>query len=196
MKNPTIKITLILLAATVLAPIQAFAWGRSHHRDPFIVHHPYPTYGRAIVSLQSKNLSIVIGGLRYYYCDGVFYRRHQRQYVVVAPPAGAVVTALPAGFVPVVINGVTYYVSNGVYYQYTPNGYVVVPQPGATVMAQAPVPGAAAVTDTFPINLPNTQGGYTTVIIKRSKDGYVGPQGEFYPEFPKIEQLKAMYGKT
>ena len=25
--------------------------------------------------------------------------------------------------------------------------------------------------------------------------GFIGPQGEYYPELPKMEQLKVMYGK-
>jgi hypothetical protein len=47
----------------------------------------------------------------------------------------------------------------------------------------------------FTVNVPNDHGGYTTVLIKRSGNGFVGPQGEYYPEFPKISQLKLMYGK-
>jgi hypothetical protein len=49
--------------------------------------------------------------------------------------------------------------------------------------------------DTFPVNIPNNSGGYTSIVIKRSSNGYVGPQGEFYAQFPSVAQLKAMYGK-
>jgi hypothetical protein len=55
-------------------------------------------------------------------------------------------------------------------------------------------PPPAAVTDEFTVNIPNRRGGYTPVVIKRSGDGYVGPQGEYYPEFPKVFQLEMMYG--
>jgi hypothetical protein len=47
----------------------------------------------------------------------------------------------------------------------------------------------------FIVNIPNDKGGYTPVIIKRSGNGYIGPQGEYYPEFPKVSQLKLLYGK-
>ncbi len=47
----------------------------------------------------------------------------------------------------------------------------------------------------FTVNIPNNHGGYTAVVIKRSGNGFTGPQGEFYPEFPKVSQLKIMYGK-
>jgi len=38
-------------------------------------------------------------------------------------------------------------------------------------------------------------GGYNAVVLKPSGKGYVGPQGEFYSEFPKVSQLQLMYGK-
>jgi hypothetical protein len=49
--------------------------------------------------------------------------------------------------------------------------------------------------DEFTVNIPNDHGGYTAVVIKRKGNGFTGPQGEFYPEFPKVSQLKIMYGK-
>jgi hypothetical protein len=49
--------------------------------------------------------------------------------------------------------------------------------------------------DEFTVNIPNDHGGYTAVVIKRSGNGFTGPQGEFYPAFPKVSQLRIMYGK-
>jgi WXXGXW repeat (2 copies) len=46
----------------------------------------------------------------------------------------------------------------------------------------------------FTINVPNAQGGYTAVVIKQSGDGYVGPQGEYYSQFPSVTQLQVVYG--
>lgn len=58
------------------------------------------------------------------------------------------------------------------------------------------IPAAPATQpDEFTVNIPNDRGGYTAVVIKRSGNGFIGPQGEFYPEFPKVSQLKVMYGK-
>ena len=45
------------------------------------------------------------------------------------------------------------------------------------------------------LNIPNATGGYSAVLIKKSGKGFVGPQGEFYPEFPKVSILKVLYGK-
>jgi hypothetical protein len=72
---------------------------------------------------------------------------------------------------------------------------VIVPVP-ASVRQVKPLPAAA---DDQPneitVNIPNDHGGYTPVVIKRSGKGFAGPQGEFYPEFPKVSQLKVMYGR-
>lgn len=44
-------------------------------------------------------------------------------------------------------------------------------------------------------DVPNTNGSFMKVKILKTKDGYVGPEGEFYPQKPTVEQLKAMYAK-
>jgi len=107
-----------------------------------------------------------------------------------------------SSYQPVVVNGVTYYVNNGVYYTYTQYGYQAVATPIGSVAA--PVVQADAVTvmpastnndDSYTINIPNGKGGYNAVLLKRSGNGFVGPQGEFYSEFPKVSQLQVMYGK-
>lgn len=48
--------------------------------------------------------------------------------------------------------------------------------------------------DDFTLNVPNAQGGYTAIVIKKSGNGYVGPQGEYYQQFPTVAQLQTMYG--
>lgn len=45
------------------------------------------------------------------------------------------------------------------------------------------------------VNVPNEKGGYTSVVLKRWKNGFQGPQGEFYADFPKVAQLRLLYGK-
>ena len=47
----------------------------------------------------------------------------------------------------------------------------------------------------FIVNIPNTQGGFNSVVIKKAGEGFIGPQGEYYPEFPKVFQLQMKYGK-
>jgi hypothetical protein len=192
---------------------------RDHHEDrrdrrddhQFYRWHDHPHYGWHMHYLPAGYFTIWAGGARYYYYDGLYYSYvGNGDYVLVNPPIGAYVTAIPPDFQPVFINGVTYYTDNGVYYILTRHhGYKVVaapvvyahPQPVVTTVTIPQVPAtvvvqpAVAVQDTFPVNIPNNTGGYSTVVIKRSGNGYVGPQGEFYAQFPKVSQLKAMYGK-
>lgn len=69
--------------------------------------------------------------------------------------------------------------------------------PVSAVVPAAPVVTPVPADEAFTLNIPNEQGsGYVTVIIKRSGTGFTGPQGEYYPEFPKVTQLQAMYSKT
>ncbi len=69
-------------------------------------------------------------------------------------------------------------------------------QPAPAVVAQ-PVgaPSTVYSGDTVTISIPNSSGGYTSVVLKRSGNGYVGPQGEYYDQVPSTAQLQAMYGR-
>lgn len=70
----------------------------------------------------------------------------------------------------------------------------VVEQPAPVVVAQTP-PSTTYSGDTVTVNVPNSNGTYTAVVLKRSGNGYVGPQGEYYDQIPTTAQLQAMYGK-
>jgi len=71
-----------------------------------------------------------------------------------------------------------------------PPQQVIVAQPASAV-----VPSTTYAGDTATVNVPNSNGGYTAVVLKRSGNGYVGPQGEYYDQIPTTAQLQAMYGK-
>ena len=186
-----------------------------HEEHHYYRWHEHPHYGYRMNYISDGFSPIWVGGIKYYYYDGLFYIREGFEYVLVQPPVGAYVSAIPSDFRPVSINGRIYYTDNGVYYLLTEHhGYrvvqpplvyeqpvqVVETQPAQVVVTQtAPAPVVAApvesVQDTFPVNVPNKNGGYTAVLIKKSGNGYVGPQGEFYASFPTVSQLKVMYGK-
>ena len=185
-----------------------------HDEDHFYRWHEHPHWGLHSRSLPLICDTIWVGYARYYYCDGLYYTyAGYGDYVMVEPPLGAYVDRLPPDFHPVINNGEIYYSDNGIYYIATPHGYRVVSppvvgyvqqpqviyiQPATTVVTtQVPPPAPVAVNsqDTFPVNVPNNSGGYTTVVIKKSGNGYVGPQGEFYSTFPTVAQLKMMYVK-
>ena len=213
LKKAAIVIPLLLLAF-LSQTAQAYAWGDwgrdrdwGHHGYRHHYDHDYP-YGRAVVVLPHGFLTVVIGGGRYYYCDGIFYRQSEREYIIVPTPVGAVISVLPRGYHKIIIDGTVYYSYNGVYYRRISDGYLVVETPAPVIVDTAsnpPAPAAAPTDvvsaaqtntqDSFIVNIPNSKGGYTPVTLKRSGYGFRGPQGEFYPEFPKVEQLKVMYAK-
>ena len=212
MLHKTSKIAVVISAITLLIPpVLAFADGRDRHEDRHYYHyHERPSFGLRLSFVPDKAFIVNAGGGRYYYYDGLYYNRMGAEYVLIAPPIGAIVAAIPPEYQPVVINGVTYYTDNGIYYVYTRYGYQVVPEPVSVVQSvpvvlpqaapaapvqAAPVPVAPVADESFTVNIPDKKGGYTAVTIKRSGTGFVGPQGEFYAEFPKVVQLQAMYAK-
>jgi hypothetical protein len=138
--------------------------------------------------------AIKAGHQTYHYRDGRFYKPGWLWFEIalVRPPIGVVVTFLPFGHRTVVIGGLTYYYYDNIYYQACPLGYVVVPVPveSQNVIATQNLSG-----EKVAVNIPNSNGSYTTIILVKQKDGYIGPQGEYYPGNPTIEQLRALYAK-
>ncbi len=216
---------IVLTGVLLCASTPALAWGdhddrrdrredrREDRRWEHYSYRNHPSYGFRFSFIPNGCFSIRLGRERFYYNDGVYFRYYNGDYVLVQPPVGAIVRRIPVDYRSVIINGVTYYTDNGVYYVYTPGGYQVVPAPVTYVQAPAPVYQTAPVTvvqpatapaanvtlnndETYTINIPNEKsGGYTEVTIKRAEKGFVGPQGEFYADFPRVFQLKAMYAR-
>ena len=159
-------------------------------------HHHYP-YGSVVFGLPNGHISISVGGSNYHYHNGHYYqkRRHNR-YVVIEAPIGACIARLPYGHETVYIDGRRYYTYDDVYYKHTPDGYEVVHDPHNDYYAKKGKKRGYTnyKNDTFIINIPTPDGGYMPVTLTRKGDGFIGPQGEYYDEFPKIAQLKVMYG--
>ena len=100
---------------------------RPHVRP--LPHHHRPGY--VVRSIPRVALTLTLGGLLFYYSDGVYYRHHPSGYVVAVPPVGLIVPSLPLGYVVYVRHGITYYYYADVYYVWdTPHrGYRVVEAP-------------------------------------------------------------------
>lgn len=162
---------------------------RDHNGHRYYRYHDHPKFGLRLSFIPDMFFHLWIDGVEFTYYDGLYYRCEGPDYVIVEPPIGALVPAIPADYIPVVIRGVTYYTCDGIYYVRTREGYRVVPP------VRVVVPPPVDREDTFSVNVPNDSGGSTNVIIRRSGDGYVGPQGEYYPEFPTISQLRVLYGR-
>jgi hypothetical protein len=143
-------------------------------------------------------------GERYHYRGGRWYSPGWFGFdiAVSALTIGALVEGLPAGYTTVVAGGTPYYYYGGYYYRHYPYGYVVVPEPVITPnVVYTPAPEVTSTTVIQPqgstattINIPNLKGGYTPVALTKYKNGYLGPQGEYYEGHPTVEQLKALYG--
>jgi len=165
--------------------------------------------GAVVTAVPEGCQQVVVDGTLYYLINGVTYMKTPYGYQVVPMPSVLVprVATLPAPAQTTIIN---------VPAPSTPpppppvmNVPVPTPMPmpgKAPSVAPAPMPAATVentpaaeaagmTNDVFVINIPNAKGSYTPVAIKRSGTGFVGPQGEFYTEFPRVEQLKLMYGK-
>jgi hypothetical protein len=169
---------------------------RYHHRNDRYEHHEY---NRPVFFLPGKYFTITIGGQKYFHSNGRYYQRRHLEYVVVSEPVGVIISNVPTGCRKVYIDGSIYYTYNGNYYLQIAGGYRLVDRPLARVREEVSDINVTNVSpevrtgDTFTVNVPNAKGGYTAIRLNRSGSGYIGPQGEYYPEFPKVEQLRAMY---
>jgi len=91
------------------------------------------------------------------------------------------------------IGGLTYLYCQSMAQRQRETTYVVVPAPTSTfVIADGDYDEAPA--DILEINIPNSNGTYTKVTLRRSGNSYIGPQGEYYRNRPTVKQLKALYG--
>ena len=84
--------------------------------NPFRVYAFYPTLGLRLSVLPYGFFSFYIGPDPFYFYNGIYYRRVDDYYEVVAPPIGAKVPKLPRGAKVTVIDGNKYYVYQGTYY--------------------------------------------------------------------------------
>ncbi|NQV33515.1 MAG: hypothetical protein HQ515_12555 [Phycisphaeraceae bacterium] len=134
---------------------------------------------------------MIVGGKRYWFHGGIYYRSSGNGYVVVSAP---LIPILPQYQRVVHIRGVAYYVSDGVYYKRVPEGYIVVEKPTATEVVTQETPSVQP-DNTVTLYVPKrTEDGFVSVMLKKLESGYLGPQGEFYPTMPPVIQLTEMYG--
>ena len=169
---------------------------RRHYRS-VNYHHSYPR-NSIVFHLPHTFISLSFGNSRYFYCDGIYYRRAFGYYESVRPPIGVIVNVLPSDYEQVVIRGRPYFLCNGIYYKNAGHQYIVVNDPneyGSDDDVAVVRPRSDNNYQSITLNIPNNKGGYTAVTLKRSGRGFIGPQGELYEEFPTVDQLKIVYGK-
>ncbi len=106
-----------------------------HHGGGFAHGAPVRAIRGQRVHDLPQHVSIIFNNQNYFYDDyGNCYQQQDGDYVVVQPPVGAVVPALPPGIVTVVVGPTTYYYLDGVFYVAQDNSFAVVnPPPGIVV---------------------------------------------------------------
>lgn len=115
------------------------------HNGHFYRHHP--TFGFELVhrpvnmvltALPFACVTVTLGGVDYWYGNGVWFAKRVGGYAVIERPVAATnevyVQVLPVGAVAVALNGVTYYNYNETWFMPTAQGYVIVGSPEDDVM--------------------------------------------------------------
>lgn len=109
--------------------------------------HPWHdfAFGRRRGVLPFGFLSFELGGLPYFYSDGIYYQPADGGYQEVYPPVGAAIPQPPDGAIVIEAGGQTYYYAGGAFYVQQADGtYSVAPTPIGVVVPELP-PGAIQV---------------------------------------------------
>jgi hypothetical protein len=100
--------------------------------------HTYPlVISQPLAVLPPGSTTVIVGPQTFFYHEGIFFQKSMRdqKYVVVPPPIGAVVHAIPEGFQMIMQQGLALYEYNGVYYRRVLEGFKVIPPPVSVVIA-------------------------------------------------------------
>lgn len=172
----------------------------------------YVVVGAPVVRILPPSYHVVvIHGVVYYVADDVYYRPGPGGYVVVEKPVepaqvvvktpepqpAAVTLYVPKkdgdGFVSVTLKKIDggYLGPQGEFYPTMPRVSLLTEMYGISdLLRETP-------SDTYFIHVPNKDGQtYTRVALTRRNNGFVGPQGEFYPIMPSVAHLAEMYGTS
>ena len=184
-KKLKVLFAVLIINLFIMRPISSYADGHDHDgnqhgHDSGHSHDGGHDHGHHDHSYVGINFSVWPDN---YYYSSPYY-----------PPADEVFVSPPV-YQPVAINGTTYYLNDGNYYAYNGYGYQAVAPPVQVIQPPIVADQDQGAPDSFTINIPNDKGGYTSVTLRKSGDGYVGPQGEYYPKFPAVSQLEVIYGK-
>lgn len=155
-----------------------------------VVVSPKPAPPKRIAHLPGGARHIIIAGVPYWVHAGVFYRIEGDGYLIVSAP---IIRLLPPRHKVIVIGGIVYYVVDGIYYKTVPDGYIVVEEPVEKAEVTSTAPGAKLDELTLYVPKKNTD-GFVPVTMKKLEGGFLGPQGEFYPQMPPMVWLTEIYG--
>ena len=76
-------------------------------------------------------------------------------------------------------------------YPYPPMTVMAAPAASPAIAPSVPAPA----NDKMEISISNGDGSYTSVTLRKTDKGFLGPQGEFYADHPTTDQLRERYIK-
>ncbi|MDO6459604.1 DUF6515 family protein [Granulosicoccaceae sp. 1_MG-2023] len=126
----------MLISSLVVLPASA---APGHAETERHKTYRYPSRGAVVDQLPRAHRIYSHNGRKYHLNDGVWYRSVGNRYMVVTPPVGLVLPALPVGAVLATIAGVEYYRYGSVYYKRGPDGYRVVETPAENTQVKETV---------------------------------------------------------
>jgi len=155
---------------------------RSYYRPYYGFGFGYPTLGLSFGYLPYGYFPFYYGQDLYYGYDGIYYRQHDDNYEVVAPPVGAEVPKLPKKAKSILINNEQYYELNGVYYKEVTHpdntkGYLIAGKDGVLNTGQDQQPPAPQVGDIVDQLPPDCR-----TVTLNNKKFYVSPDDVYYEE--------------
>jgi hypothetical protein len=102
------------------------------------------SYGARRHGLRAGYLRLFVGGMPFFYDDGIYFQMEGGDYQEVYPPIGAVVKELPDGVIEIESEGALYYYAGGAFYVRLDDGFVIVPPPMGIRVPELP-PGAGQI---------------------------------------------------
>ncbi len=137
----------ILISAPTAADQRQDAEHTASHLDGRYGHnHHYADRGIVVDSLPPDAMAVRYGRDHYWFNAGVWYRAQGTQFIVTAPPIGAIVPVLPPFYTALMIGGIPYYYANDTHYVWRngDHGYQVVEPPPGADATQVVTPATAA----------------------------------------------------
>lgn len=87
--------------------------------------------GQIVERIPHRYTTIQHSGINFYFDNGIYFKRHKANYIVVRPPVGLRIRYLPDGYSTIHFGRVPYYFYYGVFYSYdsAAGDYVIVNAP-------------------------------------------------------------------
>ena len=120
---------------TTPPPPRNYVLDRKYDHDRY-----YPPRGYIAPRLPDAYRELVYRKKRYYFHDGVWYRRITTGFIVILPPIGVAIPVLPPFYTVIWVGSIPYYYANGIYYVWYPaqQAYVVTSPPPESAVSDQP----------------------------------------------------------